>query len=94
MQTVNILTLDFKILDDQSPSENYIRLSPPLFHFICKRERELRMGTKESEAELQLQGQADIWKYMFSFADTMAVKCAVELRIPDIINMHGEPMTL
>ncbi|KAK7854532.1 xanthohumol 4-o-methyltransferase [Quercus suber] len=52
------------------------------------------MGTKEAEAELQLQGQADIWKYMFSFADTMAVKCAVELRIPDIINMHVEPITL
>ena len=52
------------------------------------------MGTKEAEAELQLQGQADIWKYMFSFADTMAVKCAVELRIPDIINRHGEPITL
>ncbi|XP_030932887.1 (R,S)-reticuline 7-O-methyltransferase-like [Quercus lobata] len=52
------------------------------------------MGTKEAEAELQLQGQADIWKYMFSFIDTKAVKCAVELRIPDIINMHGEPITL
>ena len=37
MQTDNILTLDF---EDQSPSENYIRLSPPLFHFIRKRERE------------------------------------------------------
>nr|POE68432.1 (r,s)-reticuline 7-o-methyltransferase [Quercus suber] len=50
------------------------------------------MEAKEAEAELQ--GQADIWKYMFSFADSMAVKCAVELRIADIINMHGGPMTL
>ncbi|XP_030928290.1 xanthohumol 4-O-methyltransferase-like isoform X1 [Quercus lobata] len=52
----------------------------------------LRMEAKEAEAELQ--GQADIWKYMLSFADSMAVKCAVELRIADIINMHGGPMTL
>ncbi|KAM4103828.1 hypothetical protein ACJW30_06G108500 [Castanea mollissima] len=50
------------------------------------------MEAKEAEAELQ--GQADIWKYMLSFADSMAVKCAVELRIADIINMHGGPMTL
>ena len=52
----------------------------------------LRMDAKEAEAELQ--GQADIWKYMLSFADSMAVKCAVELRIADIINLHGGPMTL
>ena len=50
------------------------------------------MDAKEAEAELQ--GQADIWKYMLSFADSMAVKCAVELRIADIINLHGGPMTL
>ncbi|KAL0001878.1 hypothetical protein SO802_015659 [Lithocarpus litseifolius] len=49
------------------------------------------MDAKEAEAELQ--GQADIWKYM-SFADSMALKCAVELRIADIINLHGGPMTL
>ena len=52
----------------------------------------VRMDAKEAEAELQ--GQADIWKYMLSFADSMAVKCAVELRIADIINLHGGPMTL
>ena len=50
------------------------------------------MEAKEAEAELQ--GQADIWKYMLGFADSMAVKCAVELRIADIINMNGGPMTL
>ncbi|KAK7854531.1 xanthohumol 4-O-methyltransferase [Quercus suber] len=50
------------------------------------------MGPKEAEAELQ--AQADIWKYMLSYVDSMAVKCAVELRIADIINMNGCPITL
>ncbi|XP_028807902.1 (R,S)-reticuline 7-O-methyltransferase-like [Neltuma alba] len=50
-------------------------------------------ATGEAEA-LLLQGQADIWKYMFSFADSMALKSAVELRIPDIIHRHGGPITL
>ena len=37
--------------------------------------------------------EAGIWKYMLSFADSMAIKCVVELRIADIINMHGGPIT-
>ncbi|XP_042486940.1 (R,S)-reticuline 7-O-methyltransferase-like [Macadamia integrifolia] len=31
---------------------------------------------------------------MFSFAESMALKCAVESRIADIINSHGHPITL
>ncbi|KAI9086712.1 hypothetical protein K1719_031306 [Acacia pycnantha] len=46
------------------------------------------------EEALMLQGQADIWKYMFHFADSMALKSAVELRIPDIIHRHGGPINL
>lgn len=46
------------------------------------------------EAEAMQRGQADIWKYMFSFADTMALRCAVELRIADIIHSHGAPISL
>ncbi|XP_028808472.1 xanthohumol 4-O-methyltransferase-like [Neltuma alba] len=46
------------------------------------------------EKDLMLQGQADIWKYMFGFADSMALKSAVQLRIPDIIHRHGGPITL
>ena len=46
------------------------------------------------EEALMLQAQADIWKYMFSFADSMALKSAVELHIPDIIHRHGGPITL
>ncbi|XP_021297329.1 (R,S)-reticuline 7-O-methyltransferase-like isoform X2 [Herrania umbratica] len=44
--------------------------------------------------EATLQGQAEIWQYMFSFADSMALKSAVELRIADIIHSHGGAITL
>ncbi|XP_024197518.1 xanthohumol 4-O-methyltransferase [Rosa chinensis] len=44
--------------------------------------------------EAALRGQADVWKYMLGFADSMALKCAVELRIPDIIHTHGHALTL
>ncbi|XP_028807903.1 (R,S)-reticuline 7-O-methyltransferase-like [Neltuma alba] len=46
------------------------------------------------EEALALQGQALVWSCMFSFVDSMALKCAVELRIPDIIHRHGGPISL
>ncbi|XP_059660964.1 (R,S)-reticuline 7-O-methyltransferase-like [Cornus florida] len=55
------------------------------------------MATASSDAvdeQGMLQGQAEIWQYMFNFADSMALKCAVELRIADIIHSHGCPITL
>lgn len=42
-----------------------------------------------------LRGQAQIWRYMLGFADSMALNCAVELHIADIIHSHGgRPVTL
>nr|WOV89411.1 eugenol-O-methyltransferase [Melaleuca bracteata] len=47
------------------------------------------------DSEATLRGQANIWKNMFAFADSMALKCAAELRIPDIIHSYGGgPVTL
>ncbi|KAK3404644.1 hypothetical protein EUGRSUZ_K00951 [Eucalyptus grandis] len=47
------------------------------------------------DTEATLRGQAHIWKHMFAFVDSMALKCAVELRIPDIIHSYGGgPVTL
>ncbi|KAL4360857.1 hypothetical protein GQ457_04G005500 [Hibiscus cannabinus] len=51
------------------------------------------MATVELD-EAKLQGQAEIWRFMFSFADSMALKSAVELRIADIIHSHGRAITL
>ncbi|KAI3896752.1 hypothetical protein MKW98_009605, partial [Papaver atlanticum] len=42
----------------------------------------------------RLKGQAEIWEHMFGFVDSMALKCAVELGIPDIVNSHGRPVTM
>ncbi|KAF2283207.1 hypothetical protein GH714_043539 [Hevea brasiliensis] len=46
------------------------------------------------EAEELLRGQAQVWQLMFAFADSMALKCAVELRIANIIHSHSTPITL
>ncbi|PQM42922.1 trans-resveratrol di-O-methyltransferase-like [Prunus yedoensis var. nudiflora] len=46
-----------------------------------------------TSAEL-LQAQAHIWNYIFSFINSMSLKCAVQLGIPDIIKKHGNAMTL
>lgn len=46
------------------------------------------------EAEELLRGQAQLWQHMFAFADSMALKCAVELRIPDIMHSHSSPITM
>ncbi|PON33432.1 O-methyltransferase COMT-type [Parasponia andersonii] len=52
------------------------------------------MEAAGAEAEASLRGQVEIWKYTLSFADSMALKSAVELRIPDIIHSHAGPMTV
>ncbi|KAF5481242.1 hypothetical protein F2P56_001910 [Juglans regia] len=50
------------------------------------------MERKEEVALLK--GQAEIWQHLFAFADSMALKCAVELRLADIIHSHSVPITL
>ncbi|KAK4845694.1 hypothetical protein QYF36_007985 [Acer negundo] len=52
------------------------------------------METEKNSEEL-LRGQAEIWQHMLSLVNSMALKCAVELRIADIIHSHGgAPITL
>ncbi|KAB1228318.1 (R,S)-reticuline 7-O-methyltransferase [Morella rubra] len=41
-----------------------------------------------------LEGYAQILQQMFGFADSMALKCVVKLRIADIIHSHNGPITL
>jgi hypothetical protein len=40
------------------------------------------------------ESQSAIWGYILAYADSMALKCAVELRLPDIIHAHDGPITL
>ncbi|KAK9748796.1 hypothetical protein RND81_02G081800 [Saponaria officinalis] len=41
-----------------------------------------------------LKAQTYIWTQIFNFLNSMALKCAIDLQIPDTIHMHGKPMTL
>ncbi|KAJ1397195.1 Winged helix-like DNA-binding domain superfamily [Sesbania bispinosa] len=48
---------------------------------------------KEEEAK-EAHAQVDIWKIICGFVEMAAVKCAIELGIPEAIEKHGSPMTL
>ncbi|XP_022746097.1 trans-resveratrol di-O-methyltransferase-like [Durio zibethinus] len=41
-----------------------------------------------------LQAQAHVWNHIFNFMNSMSLKCAIDLGIPDIIQNHGKPMTV
>ncbi|KAF3649358.1 8-hydroxyquercetin 8-O-methyltransferase [Capsicum annuum] len=47
----------------------------------------------EAHSEL-LAAQAHIWNHAFSYINSMSLKCAIQLGIPDIIHNHGRAMTL
>ncbi|KAL4202108.1 hypothetical protein AMTRI_Chr02g219390 [Amborella trichopoda] len=39
-------------------------------------------------------GQAEFWQITLAFVDSLTLKCAVELGIPQIIHAKGQPLTL
>ncbi|XP_042058814.1 8-hydroxyquercetin 8-O-methyltransferase-like [Salvia splendens] len=47
----------------------------------------------ESTQDL-LDAQAHVWNHTFNYINSMSLKCAVQLGIPDAIHKHGAPMTL
>lgn len=48
----------------------------------------------ENQASKLLQAQIHTWNHIFSFINTISLKCAVDLGIPDIIHKYGQPMPL
>jgi hypothetical protein len=52
------------------------------------------MPLSEDEMAPLVESQRAIWGFMLAFADSMAIKAAIELCLADIIQSHGEPMTL
>ncbi|KAJ6843807.1 trans-resveratrol di-O-methyltransferase-like [Iris pallida] len=44
--------------------------------------------------EALMQAQSHLWNHTFSFINSMALKCAVELAIPDAIHNSGNAITL
>ncbi|KAK1425405.1 hypothetical protein QVD17_20757 [Tagetes erecta] len=53
----------------------------------------MKLQNGELSKEL-LNSQTHIWNHIFNFINSMSLKCAVELQIPDIIDRHGAPMSL
>ncbi|KAL1561680.1 Xanthohumol 4-O-methyltransferase [Salvia divinorum] len=47
-----------------------------------------------SSSQDLLDAQARVWNHIFSYINSMALRSALELRIPDAIHKHGEPITL
>ncbi|KAI5670787.1 hypothetical protein M9H77_11151 [Catharanthus roseus] len=50
--------------------------------------------SSSSSNELLLQAHAHVWNHIYNFINSMSLKCAIDLSIPDIIHNHGNPMTL
>ncbi|XP_057796258.1 flavonoid 8-O-methyltransferase 1-like [Salvia miltiorrhiza] len=46
-----------------------------------------------SKQEL-LDAEAHVWTHIYHYINSMALKCAIQLGIPDTIHKHGKPMTL
>lgn len=40
------------------------------------------------------QAQAHVWNHIFHFINSMTLKCAIQLGIPDAIHNHQKPMTI
>ena len=51
------------------------------------------MASSEISSGLR-EAQAHVWNHIFNFINSMSLKCAIQLGIPDIIHSHGKPMTL
>ncbi|XP_061372537.1 probable O-methyltransferase 3 [Gastrolobium bilobum] len=41
-----------------------------------------------------LSAQTHIWNHIFSFINSMSLKCAIDLGIPEVIHNYGKPMPL
>ncbi|XP_023512509.1 probable O-methyltransferase 3 [Cucurbita pepo subsp. pepo] len=48
----------------------------------------------EGKLDELLQSQAHVWNHVLKFFNSMSLKCAVELGIPDVIHSHAQPMSL
>ncbi|XP_030544033.1 trans-resveratrol di-O-methyltransferase-like [Rhodamnia argentea] len=55
---------------------------------------DLGNGDGDATASELLQAEAHVWNHVCSFINSMCLKCAIQLGIPDIIHDHGRPMTL
>ncbi|XP_074589700.1 trans-resveratrol di-O-methyltransferase-like [Curcuma longa] len=57
------------------------------------KENGIRGDHEVAKAEL-LRGHGHLWNIIFSYVNSMALKCAAELGIADVIYRHGQPLPL
>ena len=50
-------------------------------------------GNSTEESELH-HAQIHLYKHVYNFVSSMALKSAMELGIADVIHSHGKPMTI
>ncbi|KAK9170184.1 hypothetical protein Syun_002324 [Stephania yunnanensis] len=48
----------------------------------------------DGDDESLLEAQSHLWNLTFGFINSMSLKCAIQLGIPDVIHKHGQPITL
>ncbi|KAK8987013.1 hypothetical protein V6N11_055330 [Hibiscus sabdariffa] len=53
-----------------------------------------KINANEEHVHELLEAHAHVWNHMFSFIRSMSLKCAIDLGIPEIIQNHGNPMTI
>ncbi|KAI5647956.1 hypothetical protein M9H77_33961 [Catharanthus roseus] len=52
------------------------------------------LNSNESSSHELLKAHAHLWNMIYNFINSMSLKCAIDLNIPDIIHDHGNPITL
>ncbi|KMS98145.1 hypothetical protein BVRB_4g095320 [Beta vulgaris subsp. vulgaris] len=52
------------------------------------------ISISNQSAEGLVNAQTHVWNHMFYYLNSHALKCAIELGIPDAIQKHGKPMTV
>ncbi|KAJ6813015.1 trans-resveratrol di-O-methyltransferase-like [Iris pallida] len=50
--------------------------------------------TEGASSKELLEAQSHLWLHIFSFINSLSLKTAVELGIPDAVHSHGKPITL
>ncbi|CAK9316032.1 unnamed protein product [Citrullus colocynthis] len=53
-----------------------------------------KLEHSSSKKEEDRQAIIQMWRYIFRFTEMAAIKCAIDLKIADIIESYGSPMTL
>ncbi|KAL4290708.1 hypothetical protein GQ457_14G021480 [Hibiscus cannabinus] len=92
------LIADVILFDIRIPRQQLSSTSKPCIYKakevdLKAKHRALVKMDKVNANEL-LEAHAHVWNHIFSSINSMSLKCAVDLGIPDIIHSHGKPITV